>query len=84
MKVKMINNNKDISSMIKTIPELINEGFAVILWSPEELRELSPEAVEQHCIQAGWDFIELNSPSAQEEKDASIVEKAEYFQPYQD
>ncbi len=41
-----------------TIKELAAEGYAIILWTPEELNEASPSKVEERLIELGWEVIE--------------------------
>jgi hypothetical protein len=33
-------------------------GFAVIAWTPKELRDADPERVEDRLIELGWGIIE--------------------------
>ena len=41
----------------KAICTLRDEGYAVILWAPEELGDVSPDTVEDRSIELGWDVI---------------------------
>jgi hypothetical protein len=45
------------------IEELKREGYAVIVWTPDELDGIDPYEMECHSIQKGWDFIDMNSDS---------------------
>ena len=47
----------DIHDM--TIEELRAEGYAVIVWTPEELDGASPRRVEDRSIELGWDVIDV-------------------------
>lgn len=40
------------------ILELRNRGYAVIVWTPDELRAADPGDVEDRSIELGWDVIE--------------------------
>ena len=42
----------------KVIGQLRSAGFAVIVWTPEELREASAKRVQDRSIELGWDIIE--------------------------
>lgn len=42
----------------KVLADLRHEGYAVIVWTPEELREADPGRVEDRSIELGWDVIE--------------------------
>lgn len=33
-------------------------GFAVIVWTPDELKSANPRRVEDRSIELGWDLIE--------------------------
>lgn len=43
---------------IAAIQALRNRGFAVIVWTPEELAGASPNHVEDRSIELGWQVIE--------------------------
>ena len=42
-----------------TIQSIRNRGFAVIVWTPSELEsgDVSPDLMEEHSIEKGWDLI---------------------------
>jgi hypothetical protein len=42
-----------------TIQSIRNRGFAVIVWTPSELEsgDVSPDLLEEHSIEKGWDLI---------------------------
>ena len=42
----------------KAVQNLREQGYAVIVWSPEELKGASPKKVEDRSIELGWDVIE--------------------------
>lgn len=47
--------------------ELRHAGYAVIIWTPEELRDANPRKVEDRSIELGWDVIsDLASPMSEE------------------
>ena len=55
----------EIRKALLTVEKLRNEGFAVIIWYPEELNYLednyvSVEHLEEVCVEAGWEYIESN------------------------
>ena len=39
---------------------LRSEGWAVILWTPDELEGVDPDIVETSSIEHGWKIIEMN------------------------
>lgn len=39
------------------IASLRHKGFAVIVWTPEELEDANPRKVEDRSIELGWDVI---------------------------
>ena len=48
---------------LKAIRQLWNEGYAVIIWTPEEIGEANPRRVEDRSIELGWDIIsDLGGP----------------------
>ena len=46
----------------RIIRELMNEGYAVIVWSPEELEGASAKHVQDRSIEVGWDIIAALKP----------------------
>lgn len=42
---------------IEVLRELREEGYAVVLFNPEELDTAEPERVEDRLIELGWDVI---------------------------
>lgn len=48
----------------RVIQELRQEGYAVIVWTPEELRDANADSVEERSIELGWDVIDAlaNTP----------------------
>jgi hypothetical protein len=40
------------------IEQLRHEGYAVIVWSPEELEGASRRHVEDRSVELGWEVIE--------------------------
>lgn len=52
----------------EAIDELRHAGFAVIIWTPDELGEASPRRVEDRLTELGWDVIsDLGGPSPDEQ-----------------
>jgi hypothetical protein len=43
----------------KWLAQLRHRGFAVIVWTPEELRDANPDHVEERSIEFGWQVIEM-------------------------
>jgi len=41
----------------KVVEELRDEGYAVIVWAPEELETANPRRVEDRSIELGWDVV---------------------------
>ena len=42
----------------QAIQELRNAGYAVVIWTPEELGDVNPRRVEDRSIELGYDVIE--------------------------
>ena len=42
----------------KTIQQLREEGYAIILWTPEEIEGVAPKHVEDRSVELGWEIIE--------------------------
>lgn len=42
---------------LKALQELSDEGYAVIIWTPEELRGVSANKVEDRSIELGSEII---------------------------
>jgi len=42
----------------KTMRELRDEGYAIILWTPEELGNCPTDEIEDLSIERGWSVIE--------------------------
>ena len=51
---------------IKVINELKNQGYAVVLFTPEELDGAEADRVEDRLIELGWDVIYDLTPETQE------------------
>jgi len=45
-------------SQLTALKELTSEGYAVIVWTPEELRNAKPTHVEDRLIELGHQIIE--------------------------
>ena len=41
----------------EVLQELRHQGYAVIVWSPEELDSANPRRVEDRSVELGWDII---------------------------
>jgi hypothetical protein len=46
------------------IAKLRRKGYAVIVWTPDELGSADPERVEDRSIELGWDIIAINQEFA--------------------
>lgn len=44
-------------SQLELIQQLRTLGYAVIIWTPEEVRNANPVRVEDRLIELGWDVI---------------------------
>ena len=42
----------------KAIQELRHEGYAVIIWTPEEVGSASVNRLQDRSIELGWEIIE--------------------------
>lgn len=42
---------------LEVIASLRDKGYAVIVWTPEELKEASSQRVEDRSIELGWEII---------------------------
>lgn len=51
---------------MKAIEELRTLGYAVVLFTPEELEEADAGRVEDRLIEVGWDVIFDLKPEAEE------------------
>jgi len=40
-----------------TLRGLTDQGYAVIVWTPEELGDTSAEWAEERSIEYGWDYL---------------------------
>lgn len=45
------------NDLIKLMVEAQHHGYAVVVWTPEELGELNPEDVEEIMIERGSEYI---------------------------
>lgn len=54
----MIENNLT-DDEVEVLKGLTDRGFAVIVFTPDELKEASPKRVEEALISEAWDVIEL-------------------------
>ena len=53
----------------RAIDDLRDAGYAVIVWTPEELGSAAPHRVEDRSIELGWDIIECLRTDDEEEED---------------
>lgn len=44
---------------LKVVRGLRDKGYAVIIWTPEELKNAPIDDVESRSIELGWDIIEI-------------------------
>lgn len=51
------------NEQIKTLASLSNDGYAVIVWTPEELGDVSARLVEDRSITLGYQIIEDQTDS---------------------
>jgi predicted fused transcriptional regulator/phosphomethylpyrimidine kinase len=51
---------------IKTIQELKDQGYAVVLFNPDELEGAEADRVEDRLIEMGWDVIYDLKPETEE------------------
>lgn len=47
--------------------KLRNEGWAVVLFTPEELEDTAPTDVEDRMIERGWDVIDYSKQTPAQE-----------------
>ena len=47
-----------IPDQIKVLQQLSDEGYAVCIWTPEELQGVPPHKVEDNCAELGYHVIE--------------------------
>jgi hypothetical protein len=50
----------------KMIQNLRARGFAVIVWTPEELEGVCPKHVQEESLELGWDIIEEHKEENEE------------------
>ena len=51
------------NEQMKTLTSLSNDGYAVIVWTPEELGDVSARLVEDRSITLGYQIIEDQTDS---------------------
>ena len=42
----------------KAVAALRNRGYAVIIWTPEEIGTVNPRRLEDRSVELGWEVIE--------------------------
>jgi ABC-type sugar transport system ATPase subunit len=42
------------------VRKMEDEGYAIIIWTPEELEGMSIQKMKDLSIQCGWEFIGMN------------------------
>jgi len=42
---------------MKVINDLRHEGYAIVIWTPDELEGASAKRLEERSIELGWDII---------------------------
>ena len=52
-----LTNNQLTAEEVECLRGLYNRGFAICIFTPAELGEADPEAVQDVCIMSGWSFI---------------------------
>jgi predicted CoA-binding protein len=65
--MRLTNNRRRSNMLNKTIKELKDEGYAVVLFNPEELEGAESDRVEDRLIELGWEVIFDLKPNEQEE-----------------
>ena len=58
-----------------TIDELRDSGYAIVLFTPDELEGAAPDRVEESLIEAAWDIIKIHAEQSQEEKRQAALNK---------
>lgn len=53
----MTTDNEEELDPIAYARKLINAGYAVIIWTPDELKGLDPDHMQCESISFGWDLI---------------------------
>jgi len=48
---------------LRTLIALRNKGYAIILWTPDELKGVDPYIIEDASISFGWDTIDYQLTS---------------------
>ena len=43
---------------VKILREMRSEGFAVVIFTPDELRGAEQDSVEDRLVELGWDVID--------------------------
>jgi len=56
----VLNNKITAIEIIKFMKKLRNEGYAVIIWTPEELKNMDNMKMERLSIEYGSDLISMN------------------------
>ena len=52
-----------------TIDELRDAGYAIVIFTPEELEGADPDKVEENLVSTGWDIISIHAENAEEESE---------------
>lgn len=42
----------------RTVSDLRDAGYCVVIFTPEELRNARPNKVEDHLVEVGWEIID--------------------------
>ena len=51
-------NTKMTDEQQRIMRQLHNEGYAVVVWTADELKGADPEHVQDRLIELGWDVID--------------------------
>lgn len=54
-------NTVDAMTIVKRLQD---NGFAVVIFTPEEMGDTDPENLEDHMIMKGWDYIHQNKTTS--------------------
>lgn len=57
-----------------TLTQLRSEGFAVVVFNPEELRGVDPERVQARLVEVGNEVIDVLAPQAETDPTLAVYE----------
>jgi len=59
---------------IRVLRELRDQGFVVIVWTPDEVGNADPVRLEDRCIELGWEVISDLKQEEEEEDELHLPE----------